>query len=316
MSRHITSHSVVALALCATTALAACSSGSDSGMSPSTSGSVSIALTDAPFPFDSVARADLFVVRIDGRIADVDSVDADSGKDDDSHSNTDPRHGWVTLATPNQAFNLLDLQGGKSVNLAQPTLPTGTYRGFRLVLDVDKSSITLKNGSVLTAANGGIKFPSAGRSGIKINLARPFSVVGGKSQMLIDFDLGRSFVMRGHSTGKNGLIFKPVIRATAVEETGGISGTIHDSTATGTPAAHASVEILKAGTALTDTVSANVVATTTSDANGVYSAMWLQPGTYAVRATPPTGSLNHPALVPSVTVTSGKTISGVDVVLP
>jgi len=80
MSRHITSHSVVALALCATTALAACSSGSDSGMSPSTSGSVSIALTDAPFPFDSVARADLFVVRIDGRIADVDSVDADSGK--------------------------------------------------------------------------------------------------------------------------------------------------------------------------------------------------------------------------------------------
>jgi hypothetical protein len=35
-----------------------------------------------------------------------------------------------------------------------------------------------------------------------------------------------------------------------------------------------------------------------------------------VRATPPTGSLNHPALVSAVTVTSGKTTSGVDVVLP
>src|SRR6185312_5267501 len=135
MSRHITSHSVVALALCATTALAACSSGSDSGMSPSTSGSVSIALTDAPFPFDSVARADIYVVRIDGRTADVDSAGAEAQKDDDSHANTDPSKDWVTLAAPNAAFNLLDLQNGKSVNLGQASLASGTYRGFRIVID-------------------------------------------------------------------------------------------------------------------------------------------------------------------------------------
>lgn len=40
------------LALCASAALVAC----DSGTSPATAGSLSVALTDAPFPFDSVAR--------------------------------------------------------------------------------------------------------------------------------------------------------------------------------------------------------------------------------------------------------------------
>lgn len=314
MRHRITSLAITGLTVCATAALVAC--GTDSGTSPAASGSVSVSLTDAPFPFDSVARADLFVVRIDGKIADTDSAGAETGKNDDSHSNTDPSRDWVTLAAPNQAFNLLDLQNGKSVNLAQTTLPSGTYRGFRLILDVDKSSITLKNGTLLTVANGGIKFPSAGRSGIKINLAQPFTVVSGKSQMIVDFDLGHSFVMRGNSIGLNGLIFKPVIRASAIEQTGGIAGTVHATTGTGAVVANASIEILKAGTTLTDTVSANVIATTKTDTNGTYAAMWLQPATYTVRATPPTGSLNHPALVSSVTVTSGKTTSGTDIVLP
>lgn len=314
MIRRLASLSVATIAAFATTGLLACSS--DSGMSPAASGSVSVALTDAPFPFDSVARADIFVVRIDAKLADTDSADADAGKDDDSHSNTDPSRGWVTIATPNQAFNLLDLQNGKTANLAQPTLPTGTYRGFRLVLDVAKSSITLANGTVLNGANGGIKFPSAGRSGIKIQLSKPFAVVSGLSHMIIDFDLGHSFVMRGNSLAKNGLIFKPVIRATATEETGGIAGTVHATTQTGAAVRNASIEILKSGTALTDTVSANVIATTKSDSLGAYTVMWLQPSSYAVRATPPTGSTNHPALVANVTVTSGKTTTGTDIVLP
>src|SRR6185437_6254617 len=141
-------------------------------------------------------------------------------------------------------------------------------------------------------------------------------VVSGLSQMVIDFDLGHSFVLRGNSIAKNGLIFKPVIRASASEETGGIAGTVHATAATGAGVANATIEILKAGTALTDTVSANVVSTTKSDSTGAYKVLWLQPASYAVRATPPTGSTNQPALVPSVTVTSGNTTSGTDIVLP
>ena len=316
MRHPVSSLAIAGLTACATIALAACSSGTDSATSPSAAASVSVMLTDAPFPFDSVERADLFVVRIDGRLADADSADADADINDDSHSNTDPSRGWVTLAAPNQTFNLLDLQNGRSANLGQTTLATGTYRGFRLILDADKSSITLRNGSVLTGANTGIKFPSAGRSGIKIKLAEPFVVVSGGSQMIVDFDLGHSFVMRGNSIGLNGLLFKPVIRATASEQTGGISGTVHATSATGATVANASIEILKAGTALTDTVSSNVIATTKSDSVGAYTVLWLQPAIYVVRATPPAGSTNQPAIASNITVTSGKTTSGTDIVLP
>ena len=307
---------ITGLAACTTAAFVACGSSLDAGTSPAASGSVSVALTDAPFAFDSVARADLFIVRIDGRTAETDSAGAEAEKEDDSHSNTDPSRDWVTLAAPNATFNLLDLQNGKTVNLAQPTLPSGTYRGFRLIIDADKSSITLMNGTVLTRANGGIRFPSAGRSGIKIELAHPFVVVSGKSQMIIDFDLGHSFIMRGHSVEHNGLLFRPVIRASAVEQTGGIAGTVRATSDTGSVVANASIEILKAGTALTDTTSANVIATTKTDSTGKYDALWLQPATYSVRATPPSGSTNQPALVANVAVTSGTTTTGTNIVLP
>lgn len=299
---------------CTTIALVAC--GSDSNVSPSASGSVSIALTDAPFPFDSVARADIFVVRIDGRTAATDSAGAEAGKDDDSNANTDPSKNWVTLAAPNAVFNLLDLQNGKTVNLGQASLASGTYNGFRIIIDDSKSSITLKDGTVLNGANGGIKFPSAARTGIKIQLAAPYMVVSGKSQMVVDFDLGDSFVLRGRSLEQNGLLFKPVVRASAIENTGGIAGVVRADSAAGAGVANASVEILKAGTAVTDTVSANVIATTKSDSAGSYAAMWLTPGTYEVRATPPAAdSTLHAAVLDNIAVTSGKTTTGADVVV-
>ena len=313
MRRTITSLMSVGVAVCAT-ALVACSG--DSNTAPAASASLNVAITDAPFPFDAVARADIYVVRIDAKIADADSAEAESGKDNDSNSNTDPAKDWVTLATPNAAINLLDLQGGKVANLGQTTLPTGTYQGFRIIIDASKSSITLKNGTTLSGANGGIKFPSAARSGIKIKLDKPISLVANGTQMVIDFDLGKSFVLRGNSLSNNGLLFKPVVRGVARDITGGISGTVHDSTATGAAVNGASVEILKAGSVLTDTVSSDVIATTKSDSTGAYSVQFLLPATYAVRATPPSGSTRHPALVPAVVVASGTTTANTNIVLP
>ena len=313
MRRKITSLMSVGVAVCAT-ALVAC--GGDSNTAPAASATLNVAITDAPFPFDAVGRADIYVVRIDAKIADTDSAEAESGKDDDSHSNTNPAKGWVTLASPNAAINLLDLQSGKVANLGQTTLPTGTYQGFRIIIDASKSSITLKNGTVLSGANGGIKFPSAARTGIKIKLDKPISLVANGTQMVIDFDLGKSFVLRGNSLANNGLLFKPVVRGVARDITGGISGTVHDSTATGAAVNGASVEILKAGSVLTDTVSSDVIATTKSDSTGAYSVQFLLPATYAVRATPPSGSTRHPALVPAVVVASGATTAGTNIVLP
>lgn len=304
------------LALAASVCIfAACS---NDNTAPPRQATVQLLLTDAPFPFDSVARADLFIVRIDGKMAGTDSSDAERNKNDDNNGgNTDVTKGWVTLATPNQSYNLLDLQGGRTVNLGQTTLATGTYRGFRLILDVDKSSITLTNGRVLTGTSvPGIKFPSAGRSGVKIVLDAPLAVTSGGTVFVFDFDLGKSFVMRGNTISQNGLLFKPVIRATARDLTGTISGVVRATTTDGTPVANATIEVLKAGTELTDTVSANILATTKTDNAGAYTVSFLLPATYSIRATPPATSTNNPALVSGVVVTSQTVSTAPVIVLP
>ena len=267
-------------------------------------GKLTIALTDAPFPFDSVARVDVFVVRVEAKTADVDSAAAAAESD---------RSGWVTVASPNALINLLDLQGGKTTNLGTASLTAGKYRGFRLVLDTDKSSITLKNGT-----KPAIKWPSAGRTGIKIVLDQPVDLTAQGATLLVDFDVGRSFVLRGNTISANGLLFKPVLRATATVfiSTGSVSGTVRGDNATGPTIAGASVELLKPGTALTDTVSANVQQTTATDAAGTFKLTAVTIGSYALRVTPPAASGYKPVLYASpVVVTAGQETNGVAVVV-
>lgn len=187
---------------------------SDAG-SPSTSrasGTLVTRLTDAPFPTDQVRSVDVFVVRVDARSADVSDAEADQSLGDQSSAAS----GWTTVATPNKSFDLLSLQNGVVAALGEASLPAGTYNGFRLVIDQSKSSATLKTGMTLTGGSSpGIKFPSAGQSGIKIQLAQPVVIVAGtETDLLIDFNVDQSFVLRGNSIDQNGLLFKPVINAT------------------------------------------------------------------------------------------------------
>ena len=264
----------------------------------SNTGKLTVKLTDAPFPFAEVSRVDMFVVRIDARTttaSDAETTDASSS-------------GWTTIASPNTAINLLSLQGGVTTNLGTTTLATGNYNAFRLILDTQKSTITLKDGTVLTGGSG-IVFPSAAQTGIKINLDAPIQVTQDSSVMILDFDVGSSFVMRGNSIKNNGLLFKPVIRAVATELTGVLTGSVRSASATGPAVAGATVDVLKDGTALTDTVSANVVASTSSDASGNFRFSFLLPGAYEVRATPPVASGFKPALLTDgVTIVSGTTV--------
>ena len=312
--RSFFAHSAPLAAIAAVVFAIACNDSTSPG-----TGTLTLQLTDAPFSFDSVARADLWVVRIDGKTASTDSAEAEAGKNDDTNAgNSNPHSGWVTLATPNKAFNLLDLQNGTTVNLGQVTLATGTYRGFRLILDTDKSSITLKNGRVLTGtSNPGIKFPSAARTGVKIVLDQPISLTENGTVMVIDFDLGKSFVQRGNTISQNGLLFKPVIRASARDITGAIAGTVKALTATGAGVADATVEVLVNGTALDDTTSAKLIGSTKTDASGNYLAAFLPAGTYAVRAKPPaTATTLHAAILQGIAVASGATTSSTVVILP
>ncbi|HEY4735434.1 MAG TPA: DUF4382 domain-containing protein [Gemmatimonadaceae bacterium] len=285
------------IALCAL-AFAACSDSSGTG-----TGTLSVRLTDAPFPFSQVASVDVFVVRVDAKQA---------STTDDEAADENNRDGWTTIATPNALINLLDLGAGKTMNLGATTLPTGNYQSFRLILDTDQSSITLKDGT-----KPQIFFPSAAHSGIKVNLDQPIQLTEDGSVMTLDFDIGRSFVMRGNNPA-NGFNFKPVIHAVAQDITGSVTGSVHANTTTGAAVPNATVEVLTAGSLLADADPTHVVRSTSSDANGNFRIAFLLPGTYVLRATPPAASGFKPALLAGgLTVTSGtETSNQIIVVAP
>ena len=189
---------------------AACSSDSSTGSAQM--GTLQVQLTDAPFSTDSVSRVDVFVVRVDAKQAESDSAEAARGASDDSAS----ANGWTTIATPKQKIELLALRNGISTVLGDKSVTAGSYRSFRLVIDPAQSSVTLKNGLVLTSTSSpSVSFPSAARSGIKVQLDQPITVGAGvMTKVLIDFDVAQSFVLRGNSLAQNGLLFKPVIKGT------------------------------------------------------------------------------------------------------
>jgi len=276
-------------AMLAVTASVACSDSDGSGK-------LTVQMTDAPFPYSEVSAVNVFVVRIDARTTDVTTAEAENS------TNTT---GWTTIAAPNRVINLMTLTGGVTTNLGTTELSTGTYNAFRLVIDPAQSGVTLKSGAAVNTI-----FPSAAQSGIKINLAEPIEVTEDSTVMILDFDIGKSFVMRGNSIAQNGLAFKPVIRAIATELTGGLSGSVRADSPTGATMADVTVEILKAGTLITSTDTAAVVATTKTDASGNYAFAYVMPGTYVVRATPAAATTYLPALLTGgAVITSGTTLS-------
>ena len=111
-----------------------------------------------------------------------------------------------------QAINasLITTLGAKSMS-------TGSYQSFRLIIDPSQSSVTLKDGTVLTSTSSpNVTFPSAARTGIKINLTTPIVVASNDTtKALVDFDVSQSFVQRGNAIVTHGLLFKPVITVRA-----------------------------------------------------------------------------------------------------
>jgi|SRR5687768_13496360 len=282
----------------------ACETSSTPGIITEGDGQLTVKLTDAPFPFAEVKSVDVFVVRIDARPATADSAQAAS------HSEMS---GWTTLVSPNALINLLELANGNTLTLGTASLSSGAYRGFRMIIDTDKSSVTLNDNT-----KPEVKWPSSGKNGLKILLDEPV-IIPGASTLVLDFDVGRSFVMRGNSISRNGLLFKPVIHATVVSgdgtgtasSTGSIAGTVRADSPTGPAVHNATIELLKAGTPITDTNPANVVRGGHTDANGNFTLTGVPAGTYVLRVTPPAASGYKPALLDGgVTITAGSAVTG------
>ena len=248
-------------------------------------GTTSVLLTDAPFPYDLVARVDVHIEKIE----------ASATKD-----TTDLTRGWVTLAAPDRTFNLLDLQNGTTALLGEAQVPAATYQAMRMTLNTEKSSITTKSGGRLE-----IDWQSShGRPTLYAFIEAPMDVGAGGS-IVIDFDVGRSFLCPGASC-TNVLTFSPWFRAVNAAATGSVSGTVSGENASGTtaPIGNTAITVYRADESLSQ-FQWSVAATGKTDEQGRFKVAYLMPGTYNLRADAPRGATLTPAIRRNVVVAAG-----------
>ena len=189
--------------------VSSCDSASDSATAE-----LSIRMTDAPFPFDMVESVDVTVTRIEVLAAE------DDGDADNDTSNTESvRDRIVVFDGEPFALNLLDLRDGVDTLLVDSfRIPAdGSYNRLRIFVG-DDATVTFNE-----ADGGGVydlKLPSALQDGIKVALPDyDASDLGDEIDVLIDFNVERSFVTRGNpgSPGFQGFIFKPVLELESFE---------------------------------------------------------------------------------------------------
>jgi len=218
-------------------------------------GRLIIKVTDAPFPVDYVESATVTITKVEIK------------KAGDGVCDGTP---FLVLSEDTVTFDLLELRNGVVDDLVNIEVPAGEYDQIRLY--VDQAGLKIKEGGDYC-----VKVPSGKQTGIKIIIHPGLFVEGGlTSEVLLDFDLSRSFVMRGNlhkPSGINGFIFKPVIRAVNCTTAGRIEGMVTDT---------ASVKIKEASVWVEQDT---VVATAAADTMGYYAIIGLPAGTYSVFAT-------------------------------
>ncbi len=221
---------------------------SDNG---SSTGTLKINLTDAPFPSDLVEEANVTINKIEIR------------KSDDSEESP-----FITISEEVMDFNLLDLTNGITESLIDMEIEAGTYDLIRLY--VTDAGIVLSDGS-----SHEVKVPSGSQTGIKVFVKPDIVVTGGlTSELLLDFDVSQSFILQGNTntpSGITGFIFKPTIKATNASTAGRIVGTVLDSE-----------ENAIEGTQVTVKDGEEVYTTTFTDENGGYTVLGVEAGTYTV----------------------------------
>lgn len=123
---------------------------------------------------------------------------------------------WESLTNVETGrYDLLQLTGGVSQLLVDVEIPAGYLDQIRLVLGPD--NVVVVDGVEIPIAT-----PSAQQSGLKLNVQQELEA-GETYAYLLDFDVDESVVMNGNS----GYILKPVIRMSAMANTGSIMGKVH-----------------------------------------------------------------------------------------
>jgi len=218
-------------------------------------GKLVIKITDAPFPIEFVDSASVTITKVEIR-------KAGDGMDDGNP--------FIVVSDDTMTFNLVELRNGVFESLPEIVIPQGDYDLVRLY--VDEASLKIKDGGLYT-----VKVPGGKHSGIKIFIYPALSIAGGlTSELLLDFDLSRSFVVQGNPmtpAGIKGFHFKPVIRVVNMSTAGRIEGMVTDTSK------------VKIKEPIVWIKQDTVVATVIGDTLGHYVLLGVPAGTYSIFAT-------------------------------
>ena len=230
---------------------------SDSSGPAEGNGIVRVMMTDAPFPIGMVSEANVSVTRIEMRA---------KGSDNDS--------AFRLLSDVDTVLNLMDLQNGVIATLGEVEMPAGEYDEVRIITGDAEIILT-------DARSFDLKVPSGSQTGIKVKLNPGIVVEDGQtSDVLLDYDLSKSFVVKGNPSkveGINGFNFKPVIRAVASAEAGRVEGNVTNGD-DNTPIAGAYVVLTEEG-------SGGAVYEAYTDATGFFALIGLPVGSYTLEVS-------------------------------
>jgi hypothetical protein len=237
-------------------------------------GTLSVSLSDAPFPLDVV----------DSAIVTIDSVVIRRHDDEEISSP------FLTLTREQRSYNLLDLRNGVTASLTELEVPVGSYDLVRLY--VHSARLVLTDGRDFD-----VFVPSGEQTGIKIFIDPVIEIVGGlTAELLLDFDVSKSFKLQGSldtPAGVQGFIFSPVLRASNLSYAGRLEGMVSDGT---NPLGEAQVWIEVSDTVLTSTFSED-----NSENAGEYTFLGLPAGDYTAKAT----LSEYDTAASNITITAG-----------
>ncbi len=264
-----------------------CSEGENNGNPSETTGRITVQLTDAPFPFDMVAEANVTVFKVDARLKDSEGEEMEDDTEESS---------FVTLMEEEISVNLLDLTNGVTEELADVEIPVGTYDLVRVY--VKGVNVVLTDERTFD-----LDVPSGAQTGIKIFIEPGLTIAGGlSSDLLLDFDVSRSFVAKGNLNSVDGITgfnFKPVIKASNLSTAGTLSGTVTTMEGEETVVLeNAQISILDADDEPITSGATNI--------DGNYAIMGLEAGTYKAFASL-TGYVNSDTVEVNI-VAANKTV--------
>jgi hypothetical protein len=254
--------------------LAACGGG---GGGDASSGTLRLALTDAPACGYDAVNVTIQKIRVHK-----------------SNTASDTDSGWSEIVlNPARRVNLLNLTNGVLEELGQTPLPTGKYTQLRLVL-ADNIALPLANSVVLSSNQSEVelKTPSGQQSGLKTNIN--IDIASNQlADFVLDFDACKSVVRAG---GSGQYLVKPVL-SMIPRYTSGVAGFVDVGT------------LAYGSTTLSLQQGGVVIKATPPDSSGRFLLQPVAPGNYTLVLTAPAHSTTIVTQVPVVanTVTSVNT---------